>query len=175
MRVWLFRCPSELELDRLKIPVEENHSVTPPNSLRLKWRSKTGGDWSMILYARPRYTTSGFSGKNIFVWCYARKASPQPRRRGSTSSTPNVWAHHNSADGFAGEPPPRKWVRLRLPFDSFVGQVNSTRKRHFDPSKLDRITLVQGLDDGESHTLYLDDIEIADDPREPARAFDTAV
>ena len=157
--------PSELELDRLKIPVEENHSVTPPNSLRLKWRSKTGGDWSMILYARPRYTTSGFSGKNIFVWCYAPEglsAAASPRIYLIDSErvgTPTILLM-----GSLANLPPRKWVRLRLPFDSFVGQVNSTRKRHFDPSKLDRITLVQGLDDGESHTLYLDDIEIADDP-----------
>src|SRR5882757_4583927 len=76
--------PSELELDHLKIPVEENHSVTPPNSLRLKWSSKPGGDWKMVLYTRPRYSVSEFSGKNLFVWCYAPEGLP-------ASASPRVY------------------------------------------------------------------------------------
>jgi hypothetical protein len=156
--------PSELELDHLKIPVEENHSVTPPNSLRLKWSSKPGGDWRMILYTRPRYSISEFSGSNLFVWCYAPEglaASASPRlylNDTEREGTPTILLM-----GSLEKLPARKWVRLRLPFDSFVSQVNSTRDRHFNPKKLERITLVQGLDDGGSHTLYLDDIEIADD------------
>jgi len=157
--------PSELELDHYKIPVEENHSVTPPNSLRLKWRSKTGGDWAMTLLVRPRYSISEFTGKNLFLWCYATEDLPaiaSPRiylndidRRGSPSI---------SLMGSLPEIPRGKWIRLRLPFDSFVGQVNSTQEKRFDPDKLARITLVQGLDDGKAHTLYLDDVEVGDDP-----------
>ena len=49
-----FIAPSELELVHNKFPVEENASVTPPNSLRLKWRSRTGGDWHMTLNVRAR-------------------------------------------------------------------------------------------------------------------------
>jgi hypothetical protein len=165
--------PSELELDHLKIPVEENHSVTPPNSLRLKWSSKPGGDWKMVLYTRPRYSVSEFSGKNLFVWCYAPDGL-------AASASPRVYLNDTEREGTPTilligsleKLPAGKWVRLRLPFDTFVSQVNSTRDRHFDPHKLERITLVQGLDDGESHMLYLDDIEIADDapasPHAPA-------
>jgi hypothetical protein len=165
--------PSELELDHLKIPVEENHSVTPPNSLRLKWNSKPGGDWKMVLYTRPRYSVSEFSGKNLFVWCYAPEGL-------AASASPRVYLNDTEREGTPTillmgsleKLPAGKWIRLRLPFDTFVSQVNSTRDRHFDSHKLERITLVQGLDDGESHTLYLDDIEIADDapasPHAPA-------
>jgi len=156
--------PSELELDHFKIPVEEDHSVTPPNSLRLKWKSKPGGDWKMVLYTRPRYSVSEFSGSNLFVWCYAPEGLP-------ASASPRIYLNDTEREGTPTillmgsleKLPAGKWVRLRLPFDTFVSQVNSTRDRHFDPHKLERITLVQGLDDGESHTLYLDDIEIADD------------
>src|SRR5882724_2420854 len=77
-----FVAPSELELVNKKFPVEENHSVTPPNSLRLKWRSRTGGDWHMSLNVRARYGMAEFKGSNLFVWCYAEedlpaKASPR--------------------------------------------------------------------------------------------------
>jgi exo beta-1,2-glucooligosaccharide sophorohydrolase (non-reducing end) len=157
--------PSELELDHLKIPVEENHSVTPPNSLRLKWRSKTGGDWAMTLLVRPRYSISEFSGRNLFVWCYATEDLPAAASpRIYLNDTERVGTPTTLLMGSLAKLPARKWVRLRLPFDSFVGQVNSTQAKHFNPHKLARITLVQGLDDGAPHTLFLDDIEVADDP-----------
>ena len=50
--------PSTLETFNGKFPVEPGRFVSPPNALRLKWRSATGGDWRMTLeiprrYARP--------------------------------------------------------------------------------------------------------------------------
>ena len=41
--------PSELDLINSKVPIDEAHYVSPPNSLRLKWRSQTGGDWLISL------------------------------------------------------------------------------------------------------------------------------
>ena len=41
--------PSELELANGKLPVEASTCVTPPNCLRLKWRSGKGGDWRATL------------------------------------------------------------------------------------------------------------------------------
>jgi exo beta-1,2-glucooligosaccharide sophorohydrolase (non-reducing end) len=160
-----FIAPSELELVHDKFPVEVNHFVTPPNSLRLKWRSRTGGDWRMTLDLRGRYGMSEFSGSNLFVWCYAEEdlaaeASPRIYLRDSSGED-------TAAIGLTGslpKIPARKWTRVRLPFGSSVGQVNNTQDRHFDPQKLASLNLVQGLDDGKPHTLYLDDIEIADDP-----------
>src|SRR6266705_6068762 len=61
--------PSDLELDHDRIPVEPNHSVTPPNALRLKWRSRTSGGWNMTLDAHTRYGMPEFSGSNLFFWC----------------------------------------------------------------------------------------------------------
>ncbi|PYT51320.1 MAG: hypothetical protein DMG44_03080 [Acidobacteria bacterium] len=159
-----FIAPSELELVHNKFPVEENASVTPPNSLRLKWRSRTGGDWHMTLNVRARDGMPEFTGSNLFVWCYAEedlpaKASPRIYLRDSNGEgTPSI-----EFTGSLPKIPARKWTRIRLPFDSFVGQVNNTQNKQFDPQKLVSITLVQGLDDGQPHTLYLDDIEIAAD------------
>ena len=161
----LFVAPSELELVHDKLPVEENHSVSPPNSLRLKWRSRTGGDWRVTLYLRDRYGSPEFRGSNLFVWCYAEEDLP-------AQASPRIYLRDSNGEGtpsieLTGSLPKisaRKWTRVRLPLDSFAGPINSAQGKQFDPQKLYSLTLVQGLDDGQPHTLYLDDIEIADDP-----------
>lgn len=67
-------------------------------------------------------------------------------------------------------PPADKWVQLEIPFDSFVGIMNDTRPDTFDPQKLERITIFQGLDDDKPHTVYLDEIAIGDAPPPSAKA-----
>jgi hypothetical protein len=59
-------------------------------------------------------------------------------------------------------PPAGKWVQLEIPFDSFVGIMNDTRPDTFDPQKLERVMIFQGLDDGKSHTVYIDEITLGD-------------
>ena len=56
--------PSELELIDSKVPTDETHYVSPPNSLRLKWRSQPGGDWLISLKVKARYGTANFSGSS---------------------------------------------------------------------------------------------------------------
>ena len=66
--------------------------------------------------------------------------------------------------------PARKWTRVTLPFSTFVGLFGSTRDVEFDPAHLSTITFVQGLDDDAPHTLLIDDVRVADEPK----AADTA-
>jgi hypothetical protein len=161
--------PSELELEHDKFPIEQNHSVTPPNALRLKWRSRTGGGWNMTLDAHTRYGMPEFSGSNLFFWCYSEEEIP-------ASASPRISLNDSAGVGtpaitlLSTTLPAKKWTRIRLPFDSFHGLVNDTREVNFDPHKLAHIYLTQGLDDGQSHTLYLDDIEVADDPPRDTQA-----
>jgi exo beta-1,2-glucooligosaccharide sophorohydrolase (non-reducing end) len=165
--------PSELELAHDKFPVEQNHAVTPPNSLRLKWRSRTGGGWTMELQVHTRYGMPEFSGSNLYAWCYSEEGL-------SAAASPRIYLADSKNEGtpsinwLSGQQhiPPKKWTRIRLPFDSFHGLVNDTKEPAFDPHKLSRIAFVQGLDDGQPHTLYLDDIEIGDDPPQGSRAPD---
>ncbi len=156
--------PSELELVDGKFPVEETRCVTPPNCLRLKWTSRGGGDWRIALNLRKHYRNVDFSGSTLSFWCYSETELP-------ADQSPLV--HLNDASG-EGTPsirligsmdrlPAKRWVRVRLPFDSFVGIVRPTRETRFDPRRLARISIVQGLDDGQPHTLYIDDVKISDD------------
>src|SRR5215470_1835241 len=61
--------PSELEMVNNRMPVDETHFLSPPNALRLKWKSNPGGDWGISLTLGGRWGISGFSGKNLYFWC----------------------------------------------------------------------------------------------------------
>jgi hypothetical protein len=155
-----FTSPSELELINGKFPTDDTHYVSPPNSLRLKWRSQTGGDWLMNLSVNA----ADFSGGTLFFWCYSETeltADESPLislKDLDQESTPGI-----RLIGHLDRLPAHTWTRVKLPFDSFVGPVRETRATKFDPRRLARITIFQGLDDGKPHTIYIDEITIGDE------------
>jgi len=159
-----FISPSELELVDNKVPIDEAHYVSPPNSLRLKWSSQSGGDWLMSLKVKARYGTADFSGSSLFFWCYSEtdlSADESPYiylKDANDEGTPSI-----RLIGQLDRLPAHTWTRIKLPFDSFVGFVRDTRASQFDPRRLARITIVQGLDDGKAHTVYIDDIVVGDE------------
>jgi len=167
-----FISPSELELIDSKVPTDEAHYVSPPNSLRLKWRSQTGGDWLMSLKVRARYGTADFSGDSLFFWCYSEtdlSADDSPMiylKDANDEGTPSI-----RLIGHLDNLPARTWVRVKLPFDSFVGLVRDTGVPRFDRHRLARITIVQGLDDGKPHTIYIDEITIGDNVAHNSRGL----
>jgi hypothetical protein len=155
--------PSELELVHGKWPIEETQCVTPPNCLRLKWRSRRGGDWRMMLNLRRHYSTITRSGNTLSFWVYSDSdltAETSPRLH--VTDDAGVGSPTISLLGSVSKVPARTWVRLQLPFDSFKSLVASTNDVRFDPTRLARLTIVQGLDDGAPHTLYIDDVMISD-------------
>ncbi len=156
--------PSDVELVDGKLPVEEARCVSPPNCLRLKWQSRSGGDWQITLNLRKHYRNVDFSGSELSFWCYSETDL-------SADESPLVNLNDVNGEGtpaarligFLGKLPAQRWVRVRLPFDSFVGLFKSTGVTHFDPRRTVRISIVQGLDDGKPHTVYIDDVRISDD------------
>jgi hypothetical protein len=156
--------PSELEIVDGKVPIDVAHSVSPPNSLRLKWTSRTGGEWGINLKAPGRNGTADFSGHSLWFWVFSEQdltAGQSPLiylRDRNGEGTPTI-----RLLGTLDHLPAQKWVRVRLPIDAFTGQVENTREDHFDPARLSEIGIVQGLDDGKPHTVYLDEIEVRDD------------
>jgi len=159
-----FISPSELELVDNKVPIDQAHYVSPPNSLRLKWSSQSGGDWLMSLKVKARYGTADFSGSSLFFWCYSEtdlSADESPYiylKDANDEGTPSI-----RLIGQLDRLPAHTWTRIKLPFDSFVGFVRDTRASQFDPRRLARITIVQGLDDGKAHTVYIDEIVVGDE------------
>jgi len=155
--------PSKLETWQGKFPVETRHSVSPPNALRLSWRSAPGGDWRMTLevpqrYARPFH----FEGEALTFWVYSDKEL-------NTDNSPRVYLLDRAQFGtpavtlVEGDAvlPARQWVQIVVPFEKFKGDVyRGTDDPRFNVANLAAISFMQGLDDNEEHTLYVDDFQI---------------
>ncbi|HWA88155.1 MAG TPA: glucoamylase family protein [Opitutus sp.] len=158
--------PSTLETSNGRFPVDRRHFVSPPNGLRLKWRSAVGGDWRMTLEIPRRYARPfKFEGDTLTFWCYADTeltAANTPRvylRDTDKNGTPALELVHGRARIPAG-----KWVLVKLPFAAFVDSqlYQSTDDVAFDPAKFLGLSFMQGLDDDREHTLYIDDVRIRD-------------
>jgi hypothetical protein len=152
--------PSELEIADGKCPVDARRFTSPPNCLRLKWRSAPGGDWRMTLKAATRYGRRfQFEGDEISLRVYsAAELKPDEAPRvylldAKNAGTPSISLLAGRDSLAAGQ-----WTELRLPFASFTGQYNGTDDPKFDPARLASIAFVQGLDDNAGHTLLIDDI-----------------
>jgi hypothetical protein len=163
--------PSELELVGGKFPVEDTRCQTPPNCLRLKWQSRTGGDWQIALNIRKHYRNVDFSGSMLSFWFYSETDV-------TADESPLIYLNDVNGEGTPSirligasqKLPAQKWVRVRLTFRSFVGLVKSTSEPHFDPKRLARITIVQGVDDGKDHTVYIDDVKVSDETENDRQA-----
>jgi exo beta-1,2-glucooligosaccharide sophorohydrolase (non-reducing end) len=157
--------PSTLETSDGKFPVDSQHFVSPPNALRLKWRSATGGDWQMTLKVRRGHARArSFQGSSLVFWCFSDfeiTAANSPLIRLcdlAGESTPEI----NLVQGDSSIPA-GKWVQLVLPFASFVWAVfKDLSEPRFRSRDLEWIAFTQGLDDNREHTLYLDDFQVRD-------------
>ncbi|HTL17896.1 MAG TPA: glucoamylase family protein [Patescibacteria group bacterium] len=154
--------PSQLELSEGKIPVETNRFKSPPNCLRLKWRSARGGDWRWKLKTAAQYGRNlQFDGDNLSFWCFSdSEIAPEESPQIALQDVAGVGSASYSLLADCGRLPARKWVRVKIPFDHFKPLFGRTDDLNCDPHKLATIWLSQGLDDGKEHTLYLDDIQI---------------
>ena len=63
--------PSDLDLVNGKVPVERSRCVSPPNCLRLTWRSAQGGDWSMTLDLATHWGRLNRHGDTLSFWAYS--------------------------------------------------------------------------------------------------------
>jgi hypothetical protein len=157
--------PSVLEVHREKFPVSAEHFVSPPNALRLRWRSATGGDWRMTLEVPRRYARPfAFEGEALTFWCFADTEI-------TAENSPRIFLQDRDENGtpavtlVKGDEriPVGKWVQVTLPFAAFRDPVyNGTADSAFDRAKFLSISFMQGLDDDQEHTLYLDDVQIRD-------------
>jgi hypothetical protein len=154
--------PSNLELLDGRLPVDSTHFVSPPNALRLKWTSVSGGDWRMRLRGRDRFErNSVFEGDTLSLWCYSEsEISPEESPQIDLQDSNDVGAGTIMLLADYGRLPARTWVHLNIPLAHFKSIVGRTEDLKFDSRKLATIWLSQGLDDGKEHTLYLDNIQI---------------
>jgi hypothetical protein len=154
--------PSELELVHNKFPAAEARFFSPPNCLRLKWKSVAGGDWRMTLQRAMHVGPAlEFEGDLLCLWCYAEDEITE-------AESPRISVQDSRGNGLPDVPllagvgrlPPDKWVQLVFPLEKFAGRYLDTSERRFDLRKLSNFIIAQGLDDGHEHVMYIDDVRI---------------
>jgi hypothetical protein len=161
--------PSTLETINDMFPVDSQHFVSPPNALRLRWRSATGGDWKMMLKVRRHHARpQEFRGSALTFWCFSDSAI-------TASNSPLIYLQDTDDNRTPAikliesqtSIPAAQWVQVKMPISAFAqGMYNGTDERKFSARDLAHIVFMQGLDDNQEHTLYLDDFQIRDEPVE---------
>lgn len=155
---------SLLDFTDARIPVDTDHFHSPPNSLRFKWTSMFGGDWRVSIDVQHYFRTNDFAGHRLTLWVYAEDeigpdASPGlilTDKKGVPSPTIRLLGDVKAL-------PAHQWVPIHIALDDIHDLVGSTDDAKVDLRHLATVTILQGLDDGKPHILYLDDMRI-DDP-----------
>jgi hypothetical protein len=171
--------PSTIDLVAGGIPLDSHHFVVPPNSLRLTWKSVTGGDWRATLKTRSHYgLVNDFDGDTISFWCFSATGlvpDDSPRIHledvnGAGTFTINMLLGR-------GAVPAGQWTEVRLPLAGFRTIYRSTDDDKFDLRRLAAVVFEQGLDDGKTHTLFIDDVQVVSNKAaaQPAPAAPTGL
>lgn len=150
--------PSEVESVAGQLPVETRIFLSPPNALRLKWKSMPGGSWDAEIRAVDmRNRVINFDGDTLFFWCYSSEAL-------SAKDFPRVQLHDDGREfsapidisAYAGNIPAKKWIQVAVPLEVFkTGSIHP-----FEPHRTHDVYFVQGASDGIEHTLILDEVKI---------------
>ena len=164
--------PSAVDLVDGLIPIDREHFHVAANSLRVTWKSAPGGDWRTAIKTRAHYgLIDDFDGDSVSLWCLSETgldyaASPRIHLEDVDS---NGTFTINLLDGLAGLPA-GKWVQIRIPLSAFRAIYRSTDDNKFQLRRLAKVVLEQGLDDGNRHTLFIDDVEVGAVPKSPLPA-----
>lgn len=154
--------PSTLEHVDGKCPVDTEYFTSPGNSLRIRWKSVRGADWQMTIQMPLRIGPPlETAGDTIALW--ARSTAGL-----DSAASPLIRVYDSAGRTLPDRPllaegrnlPAGEWVRLDLPLASFESIYGSTTDTDFNPRQIDRIAILQRLDDAREHTLLIDDIRI---------------
>ncbi len=162
--------PSTLEEKNSKLPVDTSTFLTPPNALRLEWKSMEKGNWQAevkLVNFRNRFPE--LRGNSLFVWCFAPQAvaaADLPRIAFSNTGEglqvaqfPGSFTEALPLGKFSGDIPAGRWIQIRIPFSAF----HTTSIYEFRSEQLQNIMFLQGRADGAHHVLLLDEIRVDDE------------
>jgi hypothetical protein len=152
--------PSELERmgsDLRKFPVESTVVAQQGvNSLRLQWKSVSGGDWYAIAAGTSWAAKNLTQTDTLSFWVYSVVGQ-------SISSLPNVFFEDTDNNKSIKIPlaiygktiAPNTWTNLKIPMQLFLGQVNP-----INYSSIKTIGFAQDMADNSPHTLLIDNMRV---------------
>lgn len=150
--------PSTLALEKDKLPIENKITMTPPNALRLEWRSAAGGGWeARVDVERWRNRETELDGDTLYFWCYTpasmnRTLWPRLQLQDADGNFTSPF----DVSSMAGDVPAKRWVRVSLP----LGRFTTASLRPFAPQRIQSVFFLQGAADDHSHTLIIDEIKV---------------
>jgi len=164
--------PSTLEAQNRHLPVDAKNFLSPPNALRLHWRSAPGGSggWDAEIHlVNFRNRTPEFAGQNLYFWLYAPQsiaAADLPSfvlsdaREGLQVATfPGSFTAPEPLGKYAGDLPAGRWVQVRIP----MAALRTASVYAFDPAHLQSVIFHQGRADDTEHTLIIDQVRVDDE------------
>ncbi|MAT72942.1 MAG: hypothetical protein CMJ58_25960 [Planctomycetaceae bacterium] len=153
--------PSELAIVDGKLPVASEPAASAPNCLQIAWTSAFGGDWHARINAATRYGQRfELHGDTLVLSCYSPDGLTPEQAPLLGCMSPGAGVPSISLLKHHGPLPAGEWTDVAIPFEQFTGLIRGTRDSTFDPEKLSTLQLMQGLDDGRPHVLYIDDIRV---------------
>jgi len=150
--------PSALEVVDKKLPLSSDVYFTPPNSVRISWRSNAGGSWAAqikVLAIRDREIL--FEGDTLSFWLYSEEkiaALVLPGLR--LHDTNRGFSKEIRIGEFCGDIPAKKWTRVRIP----LNRIKPESVTSFEVHRLSSMIFEQGAADSTPHTLFVDEVRI---------------
>jgi len=156
--------PSTIDQTDGLVPVASDHFVSPPNALRLHWKSAPGGDWHVTLELPGRdWRKFELAGDTLAFWCFAdTEITERNSPRVSLTDSAGFGSEVLTLVTGSNRLPAGQWVRVKLPFARKDRAIKDTAEKVFHLADTISVTFVQGLDDNVEHTLYVDDVMTID-------------
>jgi len=139
-----------------KFPVEASKYYSGTNSLRLKWTSKSGGDWGLAI-AEPGWPGHNITTKDSLVmWVYSTELL-------TSNLLPVMFledlgynkSNKKQIGQYTGDIKANEWNRVSIPLDIFKQASGGT-----DMTKIKTVYFAQNSPDAVQHILYIDDIRM---------------
>ncbi len=152
--------PSELERmgsDLRKFPVESDMEAAQGlNSLRLKWRSVSGGSW-IAISAGLNWTEKDLTDTDTLHFLVYSKFGLNSDQYITIfmEDVQNRKTSFHSLQPYFGDLPPGVWKRITIPMEVFLEAGDAV-----DFTKIKTVGFRQGAADGQTHTLFIDDIRV---------------
>jgi exo beta-1,2-glucooligosaccharide sophorohydrolase (non-reducing end) len=163
--------PSTLEGKSSRLPVDSARFLSPPNALRVHWKSMPGGAWDAEVHLDNfRNRPPGLSGGTLSFWLYSPAAIAaadlpnlmlsQAREGLQVATFPGSFTAPEPLGRFIGDLLADRWVKVRVPMAS----LRSASVYPFLPAQLQSVVFLQSRADGAEHTLLVDQVQVGEEP-----------
>ncbi len=142
-----------------KFPVDINNKFSGINSLRLSWKSVSGGDWGLACAGANWVARDITNMDSIIFYAYgSSQINAVDLPMIYIEDTGNNKSPKHKLSDYVNTPVNQSWVKISVPLDVFKNNPGST-----DLTKIKTIYFGQNVEnnDGIQHTLFIDDLVIS--------------